>query len=120
MNTAELARKLPFADRIALLRLALGEATTPTSLLTTKKLVNVVDGESSLTDLGVKVARHLDAGHRVQVRGRITAIVARVWDAQTVDAAIEQAFRQFTTSELDQAVSVLSEAAAAARAAGKD
>lgn len=100
-NTADLARKLPFEDRITLLRLALGEPVAPSANLTRKALVDVVDGRPALSDVGTRVTRHLDAGHRVQVRGRMVRILERVLAAQTVDGEVEQEIARLAPDELD-------------------
>ena len=109
-NTAELARKLPTQARYDLLSIWANPAAhrrIASPLLAQKGLVNVVDGQAALSELGVRVIRHLDAGHQVQMRGRMVEIVRRVLAAQAVDDDIEQAFRRFTTSELDQFAAAL-------------
>jgi hypothetical protein len=109
-NTADLARKLPTQARYDLLRIWANPAAhrrISSPLLTQKGLVNVVDGQATLSERGVRVVRHLDAGHQVQVRGRFLRIIEQVLASQTVDDDVEQAFHRFTTSELDQFAAAL-------------
>jgi hypothetical protein len=121
MNTAELARKLPTQARYDLLSIWADPAAhrrISSPLLTQKGLVNVVDGQATLSERGVQVVRHLDAGHQVQMRGRMAEIFRRVLAAQAVDSVatdIEQEFARFTTSELDQFAAALDHVRAALR-----
>lgn len=124
-NTADLARKLPEQACYDLLRVC--TVTDRASrrpvhpVLLTKALVNVNEGINEPTELGARVARHLDAGYQVQRRGQFLRIVERVLAAKTVDDDIEQAFRgRFTVAELDQFVAALNYVCAAARQASKD
>ena len=117
-NTADLARKLPTQARYDLLRIWANPAAhrrISSPLLTQKGLVNVVDGQATLSERGVQVVRHLDAGHQVQMRGRMVEIVRKVLAAQAVDDDIEQEFSRFTTSELDQFAAALDHVRAALR-----
>jgi hypothetical protein len=121
-NTAQIARDLPTQARIDLLRIVTEpHRIVPCAALIKKKLVNVTDGEASLSELGMRVVRHLDAGHQVQMRGRFLRIIELVLAAHTAQDDIEQAFREkFTPAELDQLTSVLAHVGGALRQAVKE
>lgn len=122
-NTADLARKLPTQACYDLLSIWANPAAhrrISSPLLAQKGLVNVVDGQAALSELGVRVIRHLDAGHQVQMRGRMVAILRKVLAAQAVDDDIEQEFAAFTTSELDAFAAALDQLRTAITRARKD
>ncbi len=121
-NTADIARKLCTQDRIDLLRILTDpHRVVPSSTLLQGKLVNVTDGQPSLSELGVQVVRHLDAGHRVQVRGKLVKIFEQVLATQTADdVEIEQAFRQhFAVGDLELFAEKLDQVCVAMRRAAE-